>query len=144
MKIFNSKAIYTLIVALLICTLTSNAQKISAPRPGPPGSWRLIGTTVANFTADRDIIVVTGAADNFRALKFKVFDAGINMVRMVVTYDNGMPDKIDIRFNIPQGGESRVIDLKGAGKRSIRNVEFWYDTKGILRGKAKVQLWGMK
>jgi hypothetical protein len=37
-----------------------------------------------------------------------------------VTYDNGNPDTIDIRQNIAQGGESRVIDLNGIGKRSIR------------------------
>ena len=65
------------------------------------------------------------------------------MMRMIVVYDNGEPDNIDVRQNIPQGGESRVLDLRG-GKRSIRKVEFWYDTKGVLRGKAKVQLWGRK
>jgi len=37
-----------------------------------------------------------------------------------------------------------VIDLRGAGKRSLRKVEFWYDTKGLLNGKADVTLFGMK
>jgi hypothetical protein len=46
------------------------------------------------------------------------------MERMVVTYDNGAPDRIDVRENIPKGGESRVIDLRGVGKRSIRKIEF--------------------
>jgi hypothetical protein len=63
---------------------------------------------------------------------------------MVVTYDNGQPDKIDVRQNIAQGGESRAIDLKGVGQRSLRRVDFWYDTKGFLKGKADVTLFGMK
>ena len=71
-------------------------------------------------------------------------DAGLNMQRMVVTYDNGEPDRIDVRQNISQGGESRAIDLKGIGKRSVRRIDFWYDTKGFLKGKANVTVFGMK
>ncbi len=48
----------------------------------------------------------------FRLLEFKVTDAPLNMYRMVVTYENGMLDNIEVRQEIPQGGESRVIDLK--------------------------------
>jgi hypothetical protein len=65
-------------------------------------------------------------------------------MHMVVTYDNGQPDKIDVRQNIPQGGESRVIDLKGIGKRNIRRMDFWYETKGFMKGKADVTVFGKK
>ncbi len=85
-----------------------------------------------------------GPFDNFRKVKFKVIDAGLNMDHMLVTYDNGVPDNIPIRENIPQGGESRAIDLRGVGKRSIRKIEFWYDTKGFLKGKADVTVFGQK
>ncbi len=137
------KKLAGIICVLMVTYFSVHAQKIVSPRTGPPGSWRMVGTVVANFTADRDVIVVTGPGDNFRKLKFKVFDAALNLLRMSVVYDNGAPELIEVRQNIPQGGESRVIDLRG-GKRSIRKVEFWYDTKGILRGKAKLQLWGRK
>ena len=63
---------------------------------------------------------------------------------MVVTYDNGAPDRIEVRQNIPRSGESRAIDLRGVGKRSIRKIEFWYETKGILNGRADVTVFGMK
>jgi hypothetical protein len=66
------------------------------------------------------------------------------MTRMVVTYDNGVPDNINVRQNIRQGGESRVIDLRGAGKRSLRRIDFWYDTLGLVRGKADVTVFGKK
>ncbi len=104
----------------------------------------MIGQTHASHSADHDTIVVRGPYDNYRKIKFKVTDAPLHMHYMLVTYDNGAPDRIDVRQNIPKGGESRVIDLRGVGKRSLRKVEFWYDTKGLLNGKADVTLFGMK
>jgi len=131
-------------VPLAFFSATANAQQVVKPRPGEVGEWRLIGQTHANHGADHDGIIVKGPFDNFRKIKFKVTDAPLNMQHMVVTYDNGQPDKIDIRQNIPQGGESRAIDLRGIGKRSVRRIDFWYDTKGFLKGKADVTVFGMK
>ncbi len=144
-----TKRFMTMLVALAAALAVAwavpvHADKVVKPNPGPAGSWRLIGQTHADHSADHDTIVVKGPYDNFRKIKFKVTDAGLNMLHMVVTYDNGQPDKIDVRQNIPQGGESRVIDLKGVGQRSLRRVDFWYDTKGFLKGKADVTLFGMK
>jgi hypothetical protein len=144
-----TKRLTTMLVALaaavaVASAVPAHADKVVKPNPGPAGSWRLIGQTHADHGADHDTIVVKGPYDNFRKIKFKVTDAGLNLQHMVVTYDNGQPDKIDVRQNIPQGGESRVIDLKGVGQRSLRRVDFWYDTKGFLKGKADVTLFGMK
>ena len=132
--------------ALVLAGLASpaQAQQVVQPKAGSAGQWRLIGQTHADHAADHDSIVVKGPFDNFRKIKFKVTDAPLNMQHMVVTYDNGAPDKIDIRQNIAQGGESRVIDLRGIGKRSVRKIDFWYDTKGFLKGKADVTVFGMK
>ncbi len=128
----------------VLLAVSANAQKIARPKPGPAGSWRLIGTVQANFKADHDTIVVRGPNDDFRKLKFKVTDAPLKLRRVVVTYDNGEPDKLEVRENIKKGGESRAIDLKGAGKRSLRRIDFWFETKGILQGKADVTVFGMK
>jgi len=132
------------VVCVVVAAASVDAQKVTHPRAGAPGEWRLLGTTHANHTADHDTIVVRGPFDNFRRIKFKVTDAPLNLRRMVVTYDNGEPDKIDTREDIPQGGESRVIDLRGVGQRSLRRIDFWYDTKGIGRGTADVTVFGMK
>ena len=129
---------------LILLTAPASAQKIVKPRAGGPGDWRLIGTTHANHTADHDALIVKGPFDDFRRIKFKVTDAPLQIQRLVVTYDNGVPDKLDVREDIAKGGESRAIDLRGAGKRSIRKIEFWYNTKGILNGKADVTVFGMK
>jgi len=138
-------ALPTLIAILVtVCTLPAPAQQVSVPRSGPPGSWRLIGTTEANFRADHDGIIVQGPFNDFRRVKFKVTNAPLNMQRMVITYDSGVPEDIPVRSSIPEGGESRQIDLAGIGKRRIRRIDFWYDTKGFLKGKAHVTVFGMK
>jgi hypothetical protein len=147
----GAKAAATALVLPLVLTMglaglvaPAQAEKVVQPNAGAAGQWKLIGQTHADHGADHDTIVVQGPFDNFRRIKFKVTDAPLNMQRMVVVYDSGQPDKIDIRQNIPQGGESRVIDLKGIGKRSVRRIDFWYDTKGFLNGKADVTVFGMK
>jgi hypothetical protein len=122
----------------------AQAQKGVHPHAGSAGTWKLIGQTHAAHSADNDAIIVQGPFDNFRKLKFRVTDAPLNMQHMVVTYDTGAPDKIEIRQNIAQGGDSRAIDLRGVGKRSIRRIDFWYDTQGFLSGKADVTVFGMK
>jgi hypothetical protein len=94
--------------------------------------------------ADHDVIVVRGPYDNFRRIKLKVTDAPVNIKHLVVTYDNGAPDQVDVRQRIEKGGESRAIDLRGAGRRSLRKVELWYDTAGRFQGRADVTLFGMK
>jgi hypothetical protein len=88
--------------------------------------------------------MVAGPYDFFRSLKFKVTGAPLNMLRMIVRYDDGgAPEEIAVRYTIPRGGESRVIDLRG-GKRKLRSVEFWYDTKSLLNAQADVTLFGIK
>jgi hypothetical protein len=122
----------------------SDQTKVVRPRAGAAGQWRLIGQVTANFKADHDTIVVRGPYDNFRRIKFKVTDAPVNIKLLVVTYDNGAPDRLEVRERIPKNGESRAIDLRGVGQRSLRKIEVWYDTAGVLRGRADVTLFGMK
>jgi hypothetical protein len=107
------------------------------------GSWVRLGKVTASHTADHDKIKVEGRNDDFRKLKFKVTDSPLDMHRIVVTYDNGGSERLDVRENIPKGGETRAIDLQG-GQRSIRTIEFWYDTKGLLNGRAEVIAYGRR
>ncbi len=131
-------------VAVVCLCGRADAQQVRQPRAGAPGQWVLIGTTQAKFTADHDGIAVAGPFDNFRRIKFKVTDAPLRLVKLTITYDDGAPDNIPVAVDIPQGGESRAIDLRGVGKRSIRRIDFWYDTRGVARGRANVTVFGMK
>ena len=138
----------TLAFALMALFLPVSAdvlgQQVAHPNPGSPGQWRLIGTTRASHQADHDTLIVQGPNDDFRAIKLKVTGAPLNLHRMVVTYENGEPDTIQTRYSIPQGGETRTIDLRGAGKRRIRRIDFWYDTRGLTNREAAVTIFGMK
>lgn len=137
------KIVITAIFALFCC-IQGNAQQVSKPGPGTAGSWRMLGSTTANHSSDHDVIIVAGPYDYFRKIKFRVVDAPLNMRKMLIRYDDGgLPENIELRNKIPKGGESRLIDLRG-GRRKLKSVEFWYDTKGILQGRAKVLLFGMK
>jgi hypothetical protein len=100
-----------------------------------------LGKVTASHTADHDKIKVEGRNDDFRKLKFRVTDSPLNMHKIIVTYDNGGSERLDVRENIARGGETREIDLQG-GQRSIRSIEFWYDTKGLLNGRAEVIAYG--
>jgi len=107
------------------------------------GAWVRLGRVTATHAADHDTIRVAGPNDDFRKLKFRVSDSPLNLHRIIVTYDNGGSERLDVRENIPKGGETRDIDLQG-GTRSIRTIEFWYDTKGLLNGKADVIAYGKR
>ena len=110
---------------------------------GRDGSWEKLGRVTATHGADHDKIKVEGRNDDFRRLKFRVSDSPLNMHKVVVTYDDGAPEILEVRQEISKGGETRAIYLKG-GKRSIRTIEFWYDTKGLLNGKADVTAYGQR
>jgi hypothetical protein len=140
-KIFQLMILFAFVAGL---SHEIQAQVVSQPRQGNAGTWRLLGTTQARFVADHDAIYISGPYDYFRKIKFKVTDAPLTIVRMYVRYDDGgAPEKIETRYVIPQGGESRIIELSG-GKRKLKSIEFWYDTPGTVNGRADVTLFGMK
>jgi hypothetical protein len=129
-------------VWLLAFSIGLKAQHINQATSNV-GNWRLLGSVKAGHSGDHDEIVVSGPGDSYRKLKLRVTHSPLNMQKMMVVYFDGAPENIQIKDNIPEGGESRVIDLKG-GKRKIRSVQFWFDTKGFLNGKAEVTLFGEK
>jgi hypothetical protein len=105
--------------------------------------WTLLGERTVRNTLDHDTIAVTVARGDFRRLKFVVRYHAIRMIRMMVHYGDGAPDKKETRWLIPAGGESRVIDLRG-GDRLIRRVDFWYDTASLSGQRALIRLYAAR
>lgn len=105
--------------------------------------WKFIGDKTVSFGVDRDVIHTGNTNDEFRQLKLKVTDGPLKVYDMKVHFDNGEVQDIQLRSLIRKGGESRVIDLNG-GIRRLRKIEFWYETKGFVRGRARVAVWGKK
>jgi hypothetical protein len=135
MKIFAS------VLFLFVSFSLANATASIAPETSNPPRWEKLGERKVNFGLDHDEILVTAGEGRFTALKFLVKKGGINMHKMVVHFGDGSTEEIELRNDIPAGGESRVIDLPGK-KRVIRKVAFWYDTKNYADKKAVVELWG--
>ncbi|MEW7292944.1 DUF2541 family protein [Aquimarina sp. 2304DJ70-9] len=103
--------------------------------------WEHLGSRTVNYRLDKDVIKVTAREGSFKKLKIKVTGGALNMHRMVVQYGNGQKDVIQLRHNFSRKSTTRMIDLKG-GKRIIRDITFFYDTKNMSRKRAKVHIFG--
>jgi hypothetical protein len=132
--------ITTIICTLNICTY---AQDVINVQPGPPGIWQQLGTVNVDFTVNHDDIVLMGPAE-FKSIKFATFDMPVNIMNVNLVYQNGKVDQLNIKYLLPPGGESRIIDVKRYPIR-LRRVTVWYQTDSLAHGtKAKLALWGMK
>ena len=127
------KIFYSLVVMMLFASANSYAQ----------GGWRFIADKMVGFGVDHDVIITGNTNDDFRQLKLKVTSGPLKMYDMKIYFDNGTMQDVSIRLHIPQGGETRVIDLDG-GLRHIQRIEFWYETKGFRKGRSRVAVWGYK
>ncbi len=107
------------------------------------GIWKFIADKKVSWGVDHDVIYTGNINDDFRQLKLKVTDGPLKMYDMKVYFDNGEVQDVSIRFQIRQGGESKVIDLNG-GQRHLSKIEFWYKTKGFMKGRARIAVWGKK
>ncbi|HQX73292.1 MAG TPA: hypothetical protein PK298_10320 [Chitinophagaceae bacterium] len=105
------------------------------------GSWTFLGDKNVGFGVDHDVIHFGNWKDDVRQIKLKITEGPLKMYRMNIHFDNGSVQEVTLRNRFAQGSESRVIDLDG-GLRHLNKIEFWYETKGFLRGKSRVAVWG--
>jgi hypothetical protein len=121
-----------IVFLISISAIAANAQQ---------GKWERLGSRKVNHRVDHDEIMVTWTDGVFDAIKIVVTGAPLTMHRCVVHFGNGTSQEIELRNNFSQGSDSRVVDLAG-NNRIINRISFWYDTKGLLRGKATVTVFG--
>src|SRR5262245_21397730 len=89
------------------------------------GRWDYLGEANVDGGSDHDRIKVGGGRGTFRALQIGVERAAIDFQYILVHFENGGQDRLELRGRVPAGGRSRVIDLKG-NNREIDSVEIWY------------------
>jgi hypothetical protein len=103
------KLVSILFVSSIIAT-SAMAQKTAVLVDEKTG-WQKIGETTVNFKTDKDNIVILGK-DRFKALKFKVMDAAIDLQDLEVYYEN---EKGDMKSDNDK--DSKVdVDMKGKDK----------------------------
>ncbi len=128
--------------ALLLSLNFTFAQKVAVETSNKEG-WHKIGETTANFSGDKDEIIVLGA-DVFKAIRIKVTDAPVHIETMEVVFDNETRQNVDLKADFKAGEESRVIDLEG-GDRKLKKVVYVYRTiPNFPIDKAHIELWGLK
>jgi hypothetical protein len=136
------KSLVIILLAVAGSFGTAKAQQPAVMVSDDKG-WHKIGETTVDFQKESDEIVVIGA-DRFASIKFKVVDAPIDLISLVIYYESG--DKQDIKVNMPikAPGESRIIDLNG-GERNLQKIVFNYKTLPNNKDvKAHVEVWGLK
>jgi hypothetical protein len=104
-------------------------------------NWEKLGSKKVNFRVEKDVIRVGLKDGRFTKLKVQVTGGHLNMRKMIVQYANGQKEVITIKHNFSQRSGSRIIDLDG-GKRVIKDITFWYDSKNKPAGKATVHVFG--
>ena len=129
----------TLVIAVFSITtaftFSHNSSKTEA------GEWFFLADKKVGFGADHDVIYFGNWKDDVRQIKLKVTDGPLKMYSMKIHFDNGTVQDVELRNRFLQGSESRAIDMDG-GLRHLSKIEFWYETKGYMRGKSKVNVYG--
>ncbi len=114
----------------------------AAPRPAAL-KWVKLGERTVNHALDRDEIAVTVKEGTFRQIRFEVKRRQVTFRDMKVHFANGDVQDVELRRQIPAGGQTRVIDLEGKD-RVISKVVFWYNTSRVRGRRAVVELWGQR
>jgi len=114
-----------------------------APTPGmlDTSGWELLGRRQVNFSADRDVVVVTAARGAFTRLMVVVRDQALEMFDIRVTFRNGDRFSPATRLVFGEDTRSRIIDLPG-GRRIVKRIDFAYKSVGAARERALVEIWG--
>ena len=106
-------------------------------------TWYSLGTRRVNGLVDVDQINVGAGAGVFDKIRLKVTGNDLMIYDLDVRYGNGARDDIPVRLLIPQGGMTRVIDLR-LNNRFIRYVRFTYGKFANGQGPTYVELQGRR
>ena len=130
-----STVVVTIFSLTTAFTFTSTSAKKTA------SDWFFLEDKKVGFGVDHDVIHFGNWKDDVRQIKLKVTDGPLKMYTMKIYFDNGSVQNVELRNRFAQGSESRVIDMDG-GLRHLTKIEFSYETKGFLRGKSRIAVWG--
>jgi hypothetical protein len=106
-------------------------------------TWVFLGKRKVNGLIDHDTIAVGAGAGTFDKIRLKVTGNDLMILDLDVKYGNGRHDDIPVRLLIPQGGTTRVLDLRYTN-RFIAHVDFTYGKFPNGRGTTWVELWGRR
>ena len=130
----------TITFSLVLVAAFSVTTSFTSSKTGT-GQWFFLEDKKVGFGVDHDVIHFGNWKDDVRQIKLKVTDGPLRMYNMKIHFDNGGEQTVELKNRFNAGMESRVIDLDG-GLRHLSKIEFWYETRGFARGKARIAVWG--
>lgn len=132
-----------MIFALVSSMGVARAQQPKTYKPAPSvGRWEMIGQKTVNRAKEWDEFDPTSIGI-YVAFKVKVTKADVDFDRVVVLFDNGQQQEVQLNRVIRQGGESRKVDLVGQ-QRKIKKIRVKYRTTSFFNSRAVVQIWGQR
>ncbi|MFZ9662047.1 MAG: hypothetical protein ACO29O_09235 [Chitinophagaceae bacterium] len=105
-------------------------------------NWDKLGENTIEPSENGVSIVKANSSKAIKAIKIKVKKGGFNLHRCEIWFTDGSKKAIELRNNINEGTESRIIELKDNIK-GIDQVQFWYDTRNFENSHSQVELWGL-
>jgi hypothetical protein len=106
-------------------------------------TWQFLGSRRVNGALDFDRIPVGIGKGRFDRIRLKVVGNDLMIYDLEVRYGNGVIDDVPVRLLIPEGGQTRAIDLRGTDRR-IRAVRFAYGKFANGNGPTYVELYGRR
>lgn len=103
--------------------------------------WIRLGSRTVTATIDHTELTFDGLQHGLNGVKVKVTSGAINLHRCVAYYKDSQTEEVAVLNAIPQGSESKVIELTRTGQPVVKLV-FVYDTKNRAIQKADVEVWG--
>lgn len=114
------------------------------PTSAEAASWFMLGARTVKPLFDHDRIHVGAGAGDFSHIRLKVFGNALFLYDLDVRFSNGGHQDVPVRFLIPQGGQTRAVNLDGANDRNIKWVDFNYGKPINWQGRTWVELWGKR
>ena len=128
---------------IIFGSLAGVATLIATPTAAIAAKWELLGRRRVKMSADRDEIPVTFLQGRFKRIQLRVYDNAVNFQRVRVIFENGESFDANIRDRIRPGRMTRQIDLPGR-RRNIRKIILRYDSVNNSKGRARVEVWGIR
>ncbi len=119
------------------------APALVATEAQAANNWELLGSRRVNGGLDFDRIQVGIGQGRFERIRLKVVGNDLLIYDLEVRYGNGVVDDVPVRLLIPEGGQTRAIDLRGSDRR-IRAVRFAYGKFANGNGPTYVELYGRR
>jgi hypothetical protein len=135
------------LVMIMVLAISVSASNVCAQQTevilSDKTGWHKIGETTIDFKKEKDVVIVT-IADRFASLLFKVTEAPINLISLVIFYESGDAQRVKVNMPIKAPGQGKFIKLVG-GERSIKKIEFVYKTLPNRKDlKSHIEIWGLK